>query len=222
MTWMTTDVLQSYVPHANKALRSFNMYLNVRRPPLRSKFSFNPLSWFYSRPPATLKPDSTFPATPASSDRSTTIPISPIPPSSNPRGELIFSSRVDRSFRESYERYRGAFERKRQERERSAAMRTWLGWLTLHMPWNKQRTAVQPVAGATQDRAASASGRKTGHRVPTPSPAVQSGPSSSPLGSTTPSVRSPSHLTHKLMKVCIIVAASCLTTAHCIRPRLSL
>ncbi|KAF8992755.1 hypothetical protein BDQ17DRAFT_1286925, partial [Cyathus striatus] len=27
-----------YVPHANRALRSFNIYLNMRQPPLRSKF----------------------------------------------------------------------------------------------------------------------------------------------------------------------------------------
>lgn len=44
-----------------------------------------------------------------------TNPIIPsIPPSSNPRGELIFSSRVHAAFREGYERYRDSYERKRQ------------------------------------------------------------------------------------------------------------
>jgi Spo7-like protein len=56
-------------------------------------------------------------------------PIAPIPPTNNPRGELIFSSRVHPGFRESYERYRAAFERKREEREREAAVKTWFGWI---------------------------------------------------------------------------------------------
>ncbi|CAG8746112.1 13900_t:CDS:2, partial [Acaulospora colombiana] len=41
--------------------------------------------------------------------------IPPIPPSTNPRGELIFSSRVHPSFREGYERYRESYERKRSQ-----------------------------------------------------------------------------------------------------------
>jgi hypothetical protein len=57
------------------------------------------------------------------------MPIAPIPPTNNPRGELIFSSRVHPGFRESYERYRAAFERKREEREREAAVKTWRGWI---------------------------------------------------------------------------------------------
>ncbi|OBZ66352.1 hypothetical protein A0H81_13675 [Grifola frondosa] len=39
------------------------------------------------------------------------------PTRTSPRGELIFSSRVDRAFREAYERYRAAFERRRERRE---------------------------------------------------------------------------------------------------------
>ncbi|KAF5352280.1 hypothetical protein D9758_011970 [Tetrapyrgos nigripes] len=188
-----------YVPHANKALRSFNMYLNVRKPPLRSKFYWNPMSFFFPRPeepshshartgsrsrPSTPSPSqqrpsrsstprssrspSPTPPSPSSNSfhdtqsthphpysqrrssssssshetqpihpypypqrRSTTpskslssfptqtpLPISPIPPAKYPRGELIISSKVDKSFRESYERYRAAFERRREERER--------------------------------------------------------------------------------------------------------
>lgn len=66
-----------------------------------------------------------------------TTPLKPtiipsIPPTTNPRGELIFSSRVDRSFREGYERYRAAFERRREEkaREYRSNVRYW---------WNGRR-----------------------------------------------------------------------------------
>ncbi|KAG5635012.1 hypothetical protein H0H81_012729 [Sphagnurus paluster] len=145
-----------YVPHANRALRSFNMYLNVRKPPLRSQFPLNPLAFFFPRPaehepttaPSTPRtPTPTPPPTPpsastASNDSSpvtrtlpprrlsprpkppTSLPIPAIPPASNPRGELIFSSRVDRSFRDAYERYRASFERKRTAKERERRLAT--------------------------------------------------------------------------------------------------
>ncbi|KAG6859966.1 hypothetical protein C0995_001184 [Termitomyces sp. Mi166 len=128
-----------YVPHANRALRSFNMYLNVRKPPLRTKFRFNPLSFFFPRPASPPSPSShsaSQPATSTSTRRTrspsvppgATIPIPEIPPANNPRGELIFSSRVDRTFREGYERHRAAFERRREERERVARMGSgWVG-----------------------------------------------------------------------------------------------
>ncbi|KAI9569184.1 hypothetical protein HD554DRAFT_621126 [Boletus coccyginus] len=170
-----------YVPHANKALRSLNMYLNVRRPPLRSKFSLNPIALLLPRPAPSLESASRSltRASPSSpTDRSASVPIAPIPPAANPRGELIFSSRVDRSFRESYERYRAAFERKRQERERSDAMQTWLGWLHYQMPWNK-RPVLHPLGAATtQVRTASSStrGRGVGSVVPTPSSSRRSSP----------------------------------------------
>ncbi|POY72266.1 hypothetical protein BMF94_4709 [Rhodotorula taiwanensis] len=48
------------------------------------------------------------------------VPLPPIPPSLNPRGELIFSSRVSPAFREGYERYRGEWERRRAEAKRAA------------------------------------------------------------------------------------------------------
>ncbi|KZT18881.1 hypothetical protein NEOLEDRAFT_1142800 [Neolentinus lepideus HHB14362 ss-1] len=136
-----------YVPHANKALRSFNMYLNVRQPPLRSKLPlYTLLSRFLSRSSSSSAPaPSTPPSPPTRTARShspspsttrrspsmnPTIPS--IPPSTNPRGELIFSSRVDKHFREGYERYRNSFEKKRGERERAAWERTWGGWV-----WSK-------------------------------------------------------------------------------------
>ncbi|TEB26982.1 hypothetical protein FA13DRAFT_987510 [Coprinellus micaceus] len=55
-----------YVPHANRALRSFNMVLNVRRPPLRSKFAWagwNPLNFFFPRPHEATAPSSPPPET---------------------------------------------------------------------------------------------------------------------------------------------------------------
>ncbi|KAI0684911.1 hypothetical protein BC835DRAFT_1387168 [Cytidiella melzeri] len=133
-----------YIPHANRALRSFNMYLNVRQLPLRSKLPFSPFAFLFPRTPpspslatsqASTSPPSTTsgvrrsPSPQRVSTRSSSVPIAPIPPSLNPRGELIFSSRVERSFRDSYERYRNAFERKREERERAAYEATWLGWI---------------------------------------------------------------------------------------------
>ncbi|KAG5728449.1 hypothetical protein E4T56_gene19012 [Termitomyces sp. T112] len=134
-----------YVPHANRALRSFNMYLNVRKPPLRTKFRFNPLSFFFPRPSTPSAPSSQSLRLPSPSRSlspsprrarspsvppGASIPIPEIPPASNPRGELIFSSRVDRAFREGYDRHRAAFEKRRGEREREASRRSGtVGWI---------------------------------------------------------------------------------------------
>ncbi|KIK29533.1 hypothetical protein PISMIDRAFT_89181 [Pisolithus microcarpus 441] len=177
-----------YVPHANKALRSFNMYLNVRKPPLRSKFSLNPFSFVYPRPHTSPESSKKPFSKTTIHDRSTSVPISPIPPASNPRGELIFSSRVERSFRESYERYRTAFERKRQERERSAAMQTWWGWLYFQMPWNRQTPTevVMQVRKTSSNR-----GRGTGNAISTPSSSRRSSRSRK----TPPSVQPSVHIT---------------------------
>ncbi|BGP48296.1 hypothetical protein JCM10450v2_004168 [Rhodotorula kratochvilovae] len=59
------------------------------------------------------------------------IPLPPIPPAQNPRGELIFSSRVSPQFREGYERYRGEWERRRAEAKRVQRERQggwWRAW----------------------------------------------------------------------------------------------
>jgi len=112
------------------------MYLNVRKPPLRSKFYWNPLKFFFPRPDDSSSSRSTTshavsrspsPSSVRSRSGSTTRPIHTIPPATNPRGELIFSSRVDKSFRESYERYRSAFERRREEKEYIERHKTWWG-----------------------------------------------------------------------------------------------
>jgi hypothetical protein len=143
-----------YVPHANKALRSFNMYLNVRKPPLRPTLRLDPLSFFFSRPPEPQSPPPSSPTrtapaatnTNTNTTTTTTTTIPPIPPTTNPRGELIFSSRVDRSFRESYERYRATFERRREERQRLARGMTWWGWFVLKLPWSDK---AQPTTGSS-------------------------------------------------------------------------
>ncbi|KAH9908252.1 uncharacterized protein B0H18DRAFT_1189556 [Fomitopsis serialis] len=77
--------------------RNFNMYLNVRQPPLRSKLPafLNPFTLLFPRP----TPSSVAPAAPlrhrspsptaSRTKRSSSVPIPPIPPASSPRGELI-------------------------------------------------------------------------------------------------------------------------------------
>lgn len=139
-----------YVPHANRALRNFNMYLNVRHKPLRSRISFNPLNLLFHRNRIEDSPGQAANRAPApdkSRKRGTSVLIPPIPPSSNPRGELIFSSRVDRNFRESYERYRAAFERKREAREQFIAAQTWWGWRLWPWNWGRDRpTAPRPLS----------------------------------------------------------------------------
>jgi len=129
-----------YVPHANRALRSFNMYLNARHKPFSSRL-YNPLSVFVSRgSEAQLSPA---PAGEGRADtnsnrkkmlRRSSVPINPIPPSNNPRGELIFSARVDPAFREGYEKYRAGFERRRDELRRRLLEQKWRN-LNL-WPWN--------------------------------------------------------------------------------------
>lgn len=127
------------------------MYLNVRRPPLRSKFYWNPIAFFFPRP-AELSPNvsrsssrSTSPEARARS-ASTSRPIPTIPPAANPRGELIFSSKVDKSFREGYERYRATFERRREDKERAEMRKTWLGRMAF---WDREGSPTTPPASVT-------------------------------------------------------------------------
>ncbi|KAJ9474701.1 F-box domain-containing protein [Pseudozyma hubeiensis] len=53
---------------------------------------------------------------------------SSIPPAQNTRGELIFSSRVSPEFREGYEKYRAAFERRRAEKIAAKRAQSWKRW----------------------------------------------------------------------------------------------
>ncbi|KAL1760745.1 hypothetical protein FB107DRAFT_255907 [Schizophyllum commune] len=146
-----------YVPHANRALRSFNIFLNVRRPPLRTKFLSNPLSFLFERPDddAATRPRSRSPSSARSKSPTGTLPIPTIPPAQNPRGELIFSSKVDRGFREGYERYRAAFEKRRQEKERMERARRWWGRLWF---WRKPPPAPVPASGQPAPRSRTPSG----------------------------------------------------------------
>lgn len=93
-----------FVPQANRSLRNFNMYLNTR--PARS---------------AAL-------GTSAGSTSSSSSLSSSIPPAQNSRGELIFSSRVSPDFRQGYERYRAAFERRRAEKMAAKRAQSWKRW----------------------------------------------------------------------------------------------
>ncbi|KAG6826680.1 hypothetical protein H0H92_014876 [Tricholoma furcatifolium] len=142
-----------YVPHANRSLRSFNMYLNVRKPPLRSKFGFNPLAFFFPRPVDPPSPSRPRTARSPSPPPGASVPIREIPPASNPRGELIFSSRVDKAFRDGYERHRAAFERRREEKEKECRrQKSW--WRFVTWRWGR---AVAPAVSATSSVASAGS-----------------------------------------------------------------
>jgi hypothetical protein len=148
--------LRSYVPHANRALRNFNMYLNMRQAPRSSPY--NPLSYLFPRPSSppsgSMSSNRARSASPTRLGKrsSSAVPMPSIPPTTNPRGVLIFSSRVDRSFREAYERHRATFERKRDEREREAAARTWSGWFLQKMPWSRAPLPIADSSASTPAR----------------------------------------------------------------------
>ncbi|PWN30231.1 hypothetical protein BDZ90DRAFT_7514 [Jaminaea rosea] len=140
-----------FVPQANRALRPFNMYLNTRPPPTKSWWR-RALPFISSTSPTEAGPHAPRspgnnasqtrlvrgPPSPTSSGDATPtvrrVPIPPIPPSSNPRGEIIFSNRVAPNFREGYERYRNAFERRRREKLEAARQESspwrFTNWVT--------------------------------------------------------------------------------------------
>ncbi|CAK9779467.1 hypothetical protein CC85DRAFT_330751 [Cutaneotrichosporon oleaginosum] len=131
----------SYITHSNKALRPLNMYLNVRRPPTTwySLLSHLPLPASLKPSPAPLRAAPTKAAGPKGRRVSHGQQVmAQIPPSSNPRGELIFSSRVDPHFEEGYKRYRAAFERRREERAREEARLAGAWWAR----WYRRRPKV--------------------------------------------------------------------------------
>ncbi|EJT98376.1 hypothetical protein DACRYDRAFT_118662 [Dacryopinax primogenitus] len=99
-----------YVPSANRALRSFNLYFNIRSP---SIFPY-PLSLLFQSPPHPPHPPTqSAPSPPHHASRSA---LQPLPPASNPRGELIFSARVSPTFKDAYEAHRAGFERMRAKK----------------------------------------------------------------------------------------------------------
>ncbi|KAJ6590928.1 hypothetical protein DFH09DRAFT_1138115, partial [Mycena vulgaris] len=119
-------------------------YANNRRRPLptRHPLALNPSSHMRS---ARLAIGST----------SSSVPIPPIPPTTNPRGELRFSSRVDRVFRDNYERYRANFERKRAQQEFVHALKnSWFNrwrwrWRQSDAPTTSQASAGISGSGAS-------------------------------------------------------------------------
>lgn len=187
-----------YVPHANRTLRSINMHLNMRRPPRTVQSFLHFIPWLprsssaafavnatrkssekdktptTSSETATARKDSLSSSAASSQSASTNSApsvIPPIPPTNNPRGELIFSSKVDKAFREGYERYRAAFERRREEKMREQhARNSWLRWV-----WG----------GGGGAGSVGLSGGATGVRTPTlPSHGLRRVPGRSTLSST--------------------------------------
>ncbi|RSH82195.1 hypothetical protein EHS25_006128 [Saitozyma podzolica] len=148
---------RSYITHSNKALRPLNMHLNMRRA-RPSLLAYLPAALRPSLPPV-VPPKAVGlgkgagPGPGLSTRRPSTTVMAQIPPSSNPRGELIFSSRVDRAFREGYERYRAAFERRREERAREGKVQWWWRRGTPTPPASRRGTPpptpVPNVAGGT-------------------------------------------------------------------------
>ncbi|KAG0147742.1 hypothetical protein CROQUDRAFT_655734 [Cronartium quercuum f. sp. fusiforme G11] len=91
VTGMYTDTIAyayKFIPQTNRALRPFNMFLNAPPPsPLTSPFQL------------LVSPKE---------------PLGNVaPPLVNPRGELLFSSKVSTPFIDGYERYRTEWERRR-------------------------------------------------------------------------------------------------------------
>ncbi|KAG8688889.1 hypothetical protein FRC11_004562, partial [Ceratobasidium sp. 423] len=162
-----------YVPQANRALRNFNLHLNVRTQPMGPP---GPLKYLFPRP---TPPSTPTPPTTAQTLRKGAIrkaQLNPIPPTTNPRGELIFSSRVDRAFREAYDRYRSVWERKREE-HLAANRRSWFGWLwfTSNKPApigtpgkDRGRSTPTPGSSRTPSRRSSPAGGVRKNRTRTP------------------------------------------------------
>ncbi|KAH7337804.1 hypothetical protein B0J17DRAFT_664293 [Rhizoctonia solani] len=157
-----------YVPQANRALRNFNLHLNVRTQPVGPPA---PLKYLFPRPTPPASPAT---AQPLRRGATRKAQLNPIPPTTNPRGELIFSSRVDRSFREAYERYRSVWERKREE-HLAANRRSWFGWFTSNKPApigtpgkERGRSTPTPVSSRTPSRRSSPAGGVRRNRTRTP------------------------------------------------------
>lgn len=77
-----------FVPQANRSLRPFNLYLNTGRS--------SPLARWIGRAPK-QRPAASSASAPLRRTPSLRSQLAPIPPPTSPRGELIFSPRVDSS-----------------------------------------------------------------------------------------------------------------------------
>jgi len=153
----------SYINHSNKALRPLNMYLNMRLP----RFSLLAYIPWYNPFPSTST--TTPPQAPKLARRqSTNTVMATMPLSSNPRGELIFSSRVDKTFREGYERYRAAFERRREEKQREGRGRGWKGLRVFGRTESPVRITVTPTPPMSRRGTPPLGSTVRGGRTPSP------------------------------------------------------
>ena len=154
-----------------------NMHLNMRTasaPYMR--FIPFPFSLLFS---STTTSAPVRPSTRISATTGAPIPLPSIPPTKNPRGELIFSSRVERAFRDGYERYRALFERRRAERyHQLRASQTGLKGLWWRMLGYRRKKP--PVPGEIAD----GRGSSRSSRTPSPAPsfAGAGGDGTIPLG----------------------------------------
>jgi len=122
--YVLASLLTRFVPQANRSLHNFNLHLNMRtlsRTPVWA--SWLPIWRNTSSMPTGPSRNTTWhqsgPNNIFQQNECRTFHISnsqSIPPARNERGEILLSSRVDTDFREGYERYRNAFERKRREK----------------------------------------------------------------------------------------------------------
>lgn len=123
-----------FVPQANRSLRNFNMYLNTRTSVASRWWSLRRfLNSQHTHNTSAVSLNSTS-AHAHKSSSATSNPrraISSIPPAQNSRGELIFSNKVSPEFRQGYERYRAAFERRRAEKLAAKRAQSWKRWFDL-------------------------------------------------------------------------------------------
>lgn len=147
------------------------MYLNMRLPRF-SLLAYFP--WYKPSPIISSTPTSAPSKTPVSKPgirrQSTNNVMATMPTSSNPRGELIFSSRVDKTFREGYERYRAAFERRREEKQREERGRGWkraLVWKRMDSPVGLSSTPTPPMSRRGTPPPGTTLGARNG-RAPSP------------------------------------------------------
>ncbi|SPO28841.1 uncharacterized protein UTRI_05156_B [Ustilago trichophora] len=123
-----------FVPQANRSLRNFNMYLNTRTASSSPWWSLGRLLQPRHPPTSTLASTASHSATadisrsPSSASSTPRRALSSIPPAQNSRGELIFSNKVSSDFREGYQRYRAAFERRRAEKMAAKRAQSWKRW----------------------------------------------------------------------------------------------
>lgn len=159
-----------FVPQANRSLRNFNMYLNTKTTADSRWWSITRL--LRSTEPVRRHASSTTDLTEnsrAGCNTGTSTPrraLSSIPPSQNSRGELIFSNKVSPEFREGYERYRAAFERRRAERmaaKRAQSWKRWFDWVlgrpSLPPPGKSGSTTASPHLAQASIRPSARNGK---------------------------------------------------------------